>query len=128
MVKQALSYFAKSARIFVLLDVVLPDVDGFPVAQRIRGQKTRRLDTHHCPLTLVKTGYWPERYAAGADDYQTQREMVPRKIRAGCKRIIQMRTSVGCRHGSQPDISSESRTQAIHLEAIWAGWYRKPSV
>lgn len=81
----------------VLLDVVLPDVDGFQVAQRIRGQENPGDWTPIIVLSsLGKDQDIEKGISAGADDYLLKpvSEMVLNaKIRA-MQRIIQMRTSL----------------------------------
>jgi putative two-component system response regulator len=53
----------------ILLDVMMPDMDGFEVSRRIREQKTHRLLPIILLTSLTETQYIMEGIEAGCDDF-----------------------------------------------------------
>lgn len=95
--KRAIEVFQAERPDMVLLDVILPDIDGFTVAQRIRGLEENGNWTPIIFLSsLGKDEDIEKGIAAGGDDYLTKpisEVVLGAKIRA-MQRIIQMRTSL----------------------------------
>ena len=95
--ESGIALFCSERPDLILLDVVLPDIDGFKVAQRIRGQEN---PSDWTPIIFLSAMDKDEDIemgiSAGGDDYLAKpvSEMVLKaKIRA-MQRIIQMRTSL----------------------------------
>ena len=94
---QAIEIFQTEHPDIVLLDVVLPDTDGFAVAQRLRGLERAENWTPIIFLSSLGKDEDIERgIASGGDDYllkPVSEVVLGAKIRA-MQRIIQMRTSL----------------------------------
>lgn len=94
---QAVEIFQTEHPDIVLLDVVLPDTDGFAVAQRLRGLERAENWTPIIFLSSLGKDEDIERgIASGGDDYlhkPISEVVLGAKIRA-MQRIIQMRTSL----------------------------------
>lgn len=93
----ALDIFTRERPDLVLLDVVLPDIDGYEVARRIRAAET---DGDWTPIlfvtSLTRDEDLAKGIAAGGDDYISKpvsEIVLSAKIRA-MYRIVQMRTSL----------------------------------
>lgn len=89
--------FCRERPDLILLDVILPDIDGFKVAQRIRGQEN---PSDWTPIIFLSSMGKDEDIdkgiSAGGDDYlpkPVSETVLNAKIRA-MQRIIQMRTSL----------------------------------
>lgn len=95
--EQAISAFAQEQPDLVLLDVMLPDIDGFEVARQIRAQEKPDAWTPIIFLSARDSDQDIERgISAGGDDYLCKpisEAVLSAKIRA-MQRIIQMRTSL----------------------------------
>ena len=95
--ESAVELFTREAPDLVLLDVVLPDLDGFEVAKRIRGLEKPGDWTPIIFLSSLGSDADIEKgIAAGGDDYlhkPVSEIVLGAKIRA-MQRIIQMRTSL----------------------------------
>jgi len=95
--EQALEKFREDKPDIVLLDVMMPDIDGFEVARRIRGMEEPGDWTPIIFLSAMSADRDIEQgIAAGGDDYLTKpvSEMIfGAKVRA-MQRIVQMRTSL----------------------------------
>ena len=93
----AIEKFGRERPDIVLLDVILPDIDGFIVAQRIRGMENPNDWTPIIFLSsLGKDEDIEKGISAGGDDYlhkPVSEVVLGAKIRA-MQRIIQMRTSL----------------------------------
>ena len=93
----ALEKFGRERPDIVLLDAILPDIDGFIVAQRIRGMENPSDWTPIIFLSsLGKDEDIEKGISAGGDDYlhkPVSEVVLGAKIRA-MQRIIQMRTSL----------------------------------
>lgn len=94
---EAMAAFAREKPDLVLLDVVLPDTDGFQVASYLRQQEAQEDWTPIIFLTVLNNDEDMARgIAAGGDDYvfkPVSEVVLTAKIRA-MQRIIQMRTSL----------------------------------
>jgi len=94
---QAIEVFQAEHPDIVLLDIILPDLDGFTVAQRLRGLEENGGWTPIIFLSSLDKDEDIERgIAAGGDDYLAKpvsEVVLGAKIRA-MQRIIQMRTSL----------------------------------
>lgn len=94
---QALALFRSEKPDLVLLDVVLPDTDGFHVARQLRQMETHGDWTPIIFLSVLSSDEDMARgIAAGGDDYlfkPISEVVLNAKIRA-MQRIIQMRTSL----------------------------------
>lgn len=94
---EAIALFDSQKPDLVLLDVVLPDMDGFHVAQQLRQLETHGEWTPIIFLTVLSNDEDMARgIAAGGDDYlfkPVSEVVLNAKIRA-MQRIIQMRTSL----------------------------------
>jgi PleD family two-component response regulator len=95
--ESGIALFCSERPDLILLDVVLPDVDGFKVAQRIRGQEN---PSDWTPIIFLSAMDKDEDIemgiSAGGDDYLSKpvsETVLKAKIRA-MQRIIQMRTSL----------------------------------
>ncbi|MGE5492873.1 MAG: diguanylate cyclase [Actinomycetota bacterium] len=94
---QALEAFERENPDLILLDVMLPDIDGFEVARRIRRMEK---PGNWTPIIFVsaKTSdeYLEQGIAAGGDDYiyKPVSEVVLRAKVKAMQRIVQMRTSL----------------------------------
>jgi len=95
--ERAIAIFQAEKPDLVLLDIILPDMDGFAVAQRLRGLEE---DGGWTPIiflsSLDKDEDIERGIAAGGDDYLAKpisEVVLGAKIRA-MQRIIQMRTSL----------------------------------
>ncbi len=95
--EQALQRFAQSRPDLILLDVVLPDIDGYTVAQRIRALEKPGDWTPIIFLSsLGEDSHIEQGIAAGGDDYLLKpisEIVLGAKIRA-MQRIVQMRASL----------------------------------
>ena len=95
--EKAIAAFATSSPDLVLLDVVLPDIDGFEVARRIRGMESEGGWTPIIFLSSLGKDEDIERgILAGGDDYlhkPVSEVVLGAKVRA-MERLIQMRTSL----------------------------------
>ncbi len=95
--ERAIELFQSEHPDLVLLDIVLPDIDGFTVAQRLRGLEENGNWTPIIFLSsLDKDEDIEKGIAAGGDDYLAKpvsEVVLGAKIRA-MQRIIQMRTSL----------------------------------
>ncbi|MFZ2267347.1 MAG: diguanylate cyclase [Azonexus sp.] len=95
--QQAIEVFQAEHPDIVLLDIILPDMDGFTVAQRLRGLEENGGWTPIIFLSSLDKDEDIERgIAAGGDDYLAKpvsEVVLGAKIRA-MQRIIQMRTSL----------------------------------
>lgn len=93
----ALETFTRERPDLILLDVVLPDIDGFTLAQRIRGLENPNEWT---PIIFIsslgKDEDIEKGIAAGGDDFlhKPLSEIVLRAKIKAMQRIIQMRTSL----------------------------------
>lgn len=94
---QAIEIFQTEHPDMVLLDIILPDMDGFTVAQRLRGLEENGGWTPIIFLSSLGKDEDIERgIAAGGDDYLAKpvsEVVLGAKVRA-MQRIIQMRTSL----------------------------------
>lgn len=94
---EAIEVFQAEHPDIVLLDIILPDLDGFSVAQRLRGLEENGGWTPIIFLSSLDKDEDIERgIAAGGDDYLAKpvsEVVLGAKIRA-MQRIIQMRTSL----------------------------------
>ncbi|MBS1158697.1 MAG: diguanylate cyclase [Proteobacteria bacterium] len=94
---RAIEVFQSERPDIVLLDIILPDMDGFTVAQRLRGLEENGGWTPIIFLSSLNKDEDIERgIAAGGDDYLAKpvsEVVLGAKIRA-MQRIIQMRTSL----------------------------------
>jgi len=64
--RQALQILAESMPVLVLLDIMLPGVDGFEVAKQLRASPA----TRHIPIIAVTASTSPEKaIACGCTDY-----------------------------------------------------------
>jgi len=95
--QEALARFESEKPDLVLLDIVLPDMDGFQVAQGIRDMENHGDWTPIIFLTVLDSDEDMARgIAAGGDDYlfkPVSEVVLTAKVRA-MQRIIQMRTSL----------------------------------
>lgn len=95
--EKAVAAFSRERPDLVLLDVILPDIDGFEVARRIRGLENPGDWTPIIFLSaLGKDEDIEKGISAGGDDYlhkPVSEIVLDAKIRA-MQRIIQMRTSL----------------------------------
>ncbi len=95
--ERAIELFQSEHPDLVLLDIVLPDIDGFTVAQRLRGLEENGNWTPIIFLSsLDKDEDIEKGIAAGGDDYLAKpvsEVVLGAKIRA-MQRIVQMRTSL----------------------------------
>ena len=95
--EQAIIAFAQEQPDLVLLDVVLPDIDGFEIARQIRALEKPGAWTPIIFLSARNSDQDIERgISAGGDDYLCKpisEAVLSAKIRA-MQRIIQMRTSL----------------------------------
>jgi DNA-binding response OmpR family regulator len=90
--EQAMSQFESWKPSLVLLDVILPDMDGWSILQRIRKQNA-------CPVIMLTAlsdiNYRLEGLNGGADDYLTKPfigEEVVARVRAVLRRLPQVTT------------------------------------
>lgn len=94
---EAIEQFRKTRPDLVLLDVVMPDIDGFEVAARMRQEETAGEWTPIIFLSAMTSDADLEKgITAGGDDYiykPVSQVVLGAKIRA-MQRIIQMRTSL----------------------------------
>jgi len=94
---RAIEIFQAERPDMVLLDIILPDMDGYTVAQRLRGLEENGGWTPIIFLSsLTKDADIEKGIAAGGDDYLVKpisEVVLGAKIRA-MQRIIQMRTSL----------------------------------
>jgi diguanylate cyclase (GGDEF)-like protein len=95
--KEALASYASAKPDLILLDVVLPDMDGFEIAQRIRAKEKSGEWTPIIFLSSLNDDANIEKgIAAGGDDYllkPVSEIVLGAKIRA-MQRIVLMRTSL----------------------------------